>query len=266
MTAKPPVSLCPVLATNQNNFVTIDNMASLSLSTYERGNGTVVNISCWSPDTHTLKGSSQVACRNGVWVPDPPICEKKTVYCPELATDQQGLITQDNVASLYPSSFERNDGTVVNVKCYTPSFTLKGSSQLTCTNGKWLPEVPVCVSGDSVVPYTPSDDWDNANIIYITIASICAAIFLTCIAVLIFKYRCLKTKQGSPSLVSSTPPCTPSSVGTRVIQSKWLEENRSWTYLSVDKLLRDMETSRRDNPNHSWRDFIFVSKRNAPLN
>ncbi|RUS74064.1 hypothetical protein EGW08_018171 [Elysia chlorotica] len=44
------------------------------------------------------------------------------------------------------------------------------------------------------------------------------------------------------------------------VQATWRGlESREWTYLSVDRLLRDIEMSRRNNPNHSWRDFASLS-------
>ncbi|GFR63575.1 hypothetical protein ElyMa_000159600 [Elysia marginata] len=45
------------------------------------------------------------------------------------------------------------------------------------------------------------------------------------------------------------------------VQATWrgVTSSRDWTYLSVDRLLRDIEASRKNNPNHSWRDFATLS-------
>ncbi|KAK6987379.1 hypothetical protein BgiMline_017073, partial [Biomphalaria glabrata] len=65
----------------------------------------------------------------------------------------------------------------------------------------------------------------------------------------------------SPLYMSPTALKYPSYTGQypHWINSKWWTNNSSWTYRSTDKLIRDIERSRKQNPNHSWRDFVSLS-------
>ena len=77
--------LCPELAKPQPDIITIDNIKSLVLSTYERTPGTSVTITCLSNTSHKLVGESVLTClQNGTWSADVPTCEyvKPTTIAP----------------------------------------------------------------------------------------------------------------------------------------------------------------------------------------
>ncbi|XP_059154529.1 uncharacterized protein LOC131940012 [Physella acuta] len=271
---------CPALS---SGIITADNPAALVVSTDSRTNGTVVKVSCYSSNSYTLKGSSPVTCVNGAWKPQQPSCVKNADLCPVLATDYQGLVFADNVNSLKVSTYERTEGTVVDISCYlSDTYTLQGSSKVTCKSGAWVPAPPICVKADSIVTAAvpTSTQLSTHTYVSIAVASTCAILFLLLLIVVVCKVCQRNSRKSSrvdstssiyqieyDSRSSSAPGH--STLGTspfmysraKVINSDWLNKNRSWTYITVDRLLRDIERSKRDNPNHSWRDFATMSSR-----
>ena len=70
--------LCPPIAEEQI-IVSVANIDSLLLSTYERKVDTIVTIECISPTSHRLNGSSVLKClETGQWSDVFPSCVPKT--------------------------------------------------------------------------------------------------------------------------------------------------------------------------------------------
>ncbi|KAK0041826.1 hypothetical protein Bpfe_028768 [Biomphalaria pfeifferi] len=187
--------------------------------------------------------------------------------CSVLASQQLDIVTAENVNSLVPSTYDTKEGTVVTLICYSKGYTIKGPSKVTCFNGKWLPEVPVCVSDSQTTDITTASNsstyMEDNSIILITLALVFAFVCVSLMVLVMFKLcshkvRSLKT---SPLYMSPTALKYPSYTGQypHWINSKWWTNNSSWTYRSTDKLIRDIERSRKKNPNHSWRDFVSLS-------
>ena len=69
-------ALCPVLATPANGIITKENVKSLKLSTYSRGHGTTVTITCLTAPDYQLVGASTLTCLNtSQWDPPVPPCQ-----------------------------------------------------------------------------------------------------------------------------------------------------------------------------------------------
>ncbi|XP_005109432.2 uncharacterized protein LOC101857443 [Aplysia californica] len=219
-----------------------------------------------------------------------------SVLCPTLAQEQYGIVTDDNLNALKLSSYDRTPGTMVNVSCYVSSlYELQGVSQLTCMDsGNWEPTVPICVrkdrlpTGDSVdeiiTELKSRADSDPHGIVLIIIACACAVILMVIIVILLYRFYCLHYPRSRLSRISvkafndiedmregrlsratignSNESCCLFLSGeswASNLQSTWPGNSRAWTYLSVDRLLRDMDRSRRENPQHSWRDFATIA-------
>lgn len=70
---------CPVLA-KEYDIITIANMNSLQLSTYDRQPGTRVQISCLSNTFKVLGPTSLTCLRNGMWDKPFPKCVSRKEY------------------------------------------------------------------------------------------------------------------------------------------------------------------------------------------
>lgn len=69
-------ALCPELATPPTFVITIENVDSLRLSTYNRTVGTTVQITCLTRPEFRLVGTPNLTCLgNGSWDDAIPICE-----------------------------------------------------------------------------------------------------------------------------------------------------------------------------------------------
>ncbi|BFZ09396.1 hypothetical protein BsWGS_12435 [Bradybaena similaris] len=191
--------------------------------------------------------------------------------CPVLAT-KQDIITADNVASLRLSYYTRSNGTVVDISCYASSYQIQGNSRVTCVNGSWTPQPPVCVPKPRLTT-TPAYNQTKPigtepigpyNTVIIITSCMLAVIVLFLLALIIYKCYSCRPRTSSktyelPVSATSTLPLYTTQTGSHVFQSSFPGSKQSWTYLSVDRLIRDIETSRRENPNHSWRDFATIS-------
>lgn len=70
------------------------------------------------------------------------------LYCPLFAvsvSDCPALTIENGVVS----SPDTSDGTTVTIECNAgfPPYTLSGPSSLTCNNGSWSDDAPVCLAG-----------------------------------------------------------------------------------------------------------------------
>ncbi|KAH9500190.1 hypothetical protein Btru_077445 [Bulinus truncatus] len=193
--------------------------------------------------------------------------------CSVLAVPHFNIITADNVDSLLPSTYDTKEGTVVTLTCYTGGYKIKGPSEVTCKNGQWLPRIPVCVSGSSdtvtsaVVPASSATREDN-SVVLMTIAALCAFTCAVLMITVVLKLCSQNTKKYDENTDFECSVSVTSSMlfkyphyGAPLINLKWWRENKSWTYSSTDQLIRDIQRSRLENPDHSWRDFVSMSSR-----
>ena len=82
--------LCPPIAEEQI-IVSVANIDSLLLSTYERKVDTIVTIECISPTSHRLNGSSVLKClETGQWSDVFPSCVPKTTTDGGIQGDDDG--------------------------------------------------------------------------------------------------------------------------------------------------------------------------------
>ncbi|KAK7467992.1 hypothetical protein BaRGS_00036770, partial [Batillaria attramentaria] len=71
-----PSVLCPEIATPPGPVITIENVDSLNLSSYDRDPGTVVRVSCLTTPEYRLVGVSSLTCLDdGTWNSEIPACE-----------------------------------------------------------------------------------------------------------------------------------------------------------------------------------------------
>lgn len=73
------MTLCPELA-KEYNIITIANINSLQLSTYDRQSGTRVQVSCLSNTFKVLGPTSLTCLRNGTWDKQVPKCVSRKEY------------------------------------------------------------------------------------------------------------------------------------------------------------------------------------------
>lgn len=73
------MTLCPELA-KEYNIITIANINSLQLSTYDRQPGTRVQVSCLSNTFKVLGPTSLTCLRNGTWDKQVPKCVSRKEY------------------------------------------------------------------------------------------------------------------------------------------------------------------------------------------
>ncbi|CAG5131478.1 unnamed protein product [Candidula unifasciata] len=199
----------------------------------------------------------------------------QTGSCKALAT-KLTILTEGNIATLKLSNYDTSNGTVVVISCYTPSYQVQGNSRVTCVNGSWQPAPPDpdCVPKPSVTPTTPAYNNTQPNsaqpalgpydTVVIITSCMLAVIVIFLLALLLYKCCTCRSKPSSntyelPRSTTSTLPLFTTQTGSHVLQSSFPGSQRSWTYLSVDRLIRDIETSRKENPNHNWRDFASIS-------
>ena len=134
---------CPVLA-KEYNIITIANMDSLQLSSYDRQPGTTVRVSCLS-NTFKVSGASSLTClTNGSW--DKPI--------PRCINRREFSQAQPNTSAM-PTPVRKGQGSYLHVlyknaqRKWCIFYTSYSQNQFANRNPVWKKDI-------SVIPWTKS--------------------------------------------------------------------------------------------------------------
>uniref|UniRef100_A0A8C4W3U6 Coagulation factor XIII B chain n=1 Tax=Gopherus evgoodei TaxID=1825980 RepID=A0A8C4W3U6_9SAUR len=98
---------------------------------YEEGD--VVQFLCQK--NYSLNGSDLIQCYDFGWYPEPPICEDRRNKCPPPP--------QPPNANIFTDLRTYHNGAKVRLACQL-NFTMKGSEEIQCENGKWT-SPPSCI-------------------------------------------------------------------------------------------------------------------------
>ncbi|CAM2118694.1 unnamed protein product [Caretta caretta] len=102
---------------------------------YEEGD--VVQFLCQK--NYSLNGSDLIQCYDFGWYPEPPVCEDRRNKCPPPPQPPNANILTD--LRTY------HNGAKVHLACKL-NFTMKGSEEIQCENGKWT-SPPSCIASEA---------------------------------------------------------------------------------------------------------------------
>ncbi|KAK3726401.1 hypothetical protein RRG08_014549 [Elysia crispata] len=252
--------LCPVLATPQSGIITEDNVNSLSVDTYARSPGTTVKVSCYWDEVYVIQGSNQLTCVAGRWEPDPPVCVRK-------GAGANAADTRNTTTTATTSSPDEDTYTMVLILVAVACVVVVAALLVVlltrkfcqCTKYKHMKDENhsdgsslVSAPGYSKNRAAPFGGHQSRRAVHPRVPP---SLWSVPPSQRYFSHRDNSQLHGHHSELAA-----PRGSASVSIQATWRGmASREWTYLSVDRLLRDIEASRRNNPNHSWRDFASLS-------
>ena len=95
--------------------------------------GTTIKVQC-APGYRLRSSRSKFRCKGGVWRPGLPHCELRD--CPH--------------PTIHHAEISMGNGTV-SVTCHS-GYRLTGPSTITCSHGRWEPQIPVCLGVPCLLP------------------------------------------------------------------------------------------------------------------
>ncbi|GFO08562.1 hypothetical protein PoB_003506700 [Plakobranchus ocellatus] len=266
--------LCPVLATPQNGIITADNADSLVVSTYDRTPGTAVRISCYWEEVYTIQGNDQVTCVGGRWVPDPPTCVRKNA-------GSQGDNSTTTTTPDTPSSSDSDTTVIILVSAVCALVVLvlfiilayriysldraksryKHVKEDIHSDDSLIsnPSLSRDISKTRATPFNLSHPGYYRNLSDLDPFTAPPSLWSVPPSYRHFSnYYSNHPHYQQYEQHFSSQPRSPVSISIHATM-RGLAGTEEWTYLSADRLLKDIEASRKNNPNHSWRDFASLS-------